>query len=175
MNIANVKYDCKHFKGTIPCTPNKIKNSVCDNCKEYKAYSIRILIIKLGAIGDVIRTTPLIVKYKKIYPDCHISWLTQYPDVLPADSINEILSFDFKSVYILLHQKFDITINLDKEFEACSLLYDIDSKVKYGYTLEDGHIALANPSSEHKFLTGLYDNISIKNTKHYLEEIFEIC
>ena len=32
------------------------------------------LIIKLGAIGDVIRTTPLLEKFKSEYGLCHFSW-----------------------------------------------------------------------------------------------------
>lgn len=131
--IESVKFNCLHFKGHIPCSPNKLRNKVCASCDEYKPISKRILIIKLGAIGDVIRTTPLVVKYRQLYPDCHITWLTHTPDILPAKQINTILKFDFASVYAVQNQIFDIAINLDKEPEACALLKDVKATEKYGY------------------------------------------
>ena len=173
--IETVKFDCLHFRGHIPCVPNKLRNKICSTCDEYIPISKRILIIKLGAIGDVIRTTPLIVRFRKLYPNCHITWLTQSPDVVPSNHVNAIYKFDFPSVYAIQNMKFDIAINLDKEPEACSLLKDVVAKEKYGFTWNGHHLDIATPNAEHKLMTGLFDNISKKNTKNYLEEIFEIC
>ena len=173
--IADIKFDCLHFKGLIPCTPNKLRNKVCAACNEYRPVSKRILIIKLGAIGDVIRTSPLVVRYRQMYPDCHITWLTHSPDVVPADQVNTIYRFDFASVYAIQNMEFDIAINLDKEPEACSLLKDVKSKEKFGFIWNNHHLDIATPNAEHKLITGLFDNISKENTKNYLEEIFEIC
>lgn len=35
----------------------------------------RILIVKLAAIGDVLRTTPLLSGLKRAYPQSHITWV----------------------------------------------------------------------------------------------------
>ena len=175
MDISKVKFDCKYFKGEIPCIMNKTHGSICESCREYIPFSKRILIIKMGAIGDVIRSTPLVTRFRALYKNCHISWITQFPDILPTDEIDEIYNFDFRSVYIISHQRFDIAINLDKEFEACSLLNDVIAEVKHGFSLKDDHVTAIDKDAEPKFLTGLFDGISMKNTKNYLEEIFEIC
>jgi heptosyltransferase-2 len=126
-------------------------------------------------MGDVIRTTPLAVKYKNLYPDCHISWITLSPDVLPKENIDSIYSWNETSIFTLSNKKFDIAINLDKEEEACILLKKVKAKEKYGFIWENNHIAAATPAAEHKLITGFFDHISQKNTKHYLQEIFEIC
>jgi ADP-heptose:LPS heptosyltransferase len=173
--IENIKFNCLHFKGHIPCIPNKLRDKVCNNCDEYKPITKRILIIKLGAIGDVIRTTPLIVKYRQLYPDCHITWVTHSPEIVPSNQVNTICKFDFPSVYAIQHMQFDIAVNLDKETEACSLLMDVQSIEKYGFIWKNNHIDIATPIAEHKLVTGLFDNISKENKKNYLEEIFEIC
>lgn len=173
--IESLKFNCLYFKGHIPCVPNKLRNKVCSTCDEYQPVSKRILIIKLGAIGDVIRTTPLVVKYRALYPNCHITWLTHSPDVLPDDQINTIFKFDFPSVYAVQNQMFDIAINLDKEPEACALLKDVKATQKYGFIWNNFHIDVATPNAGHKLVTGLFDNISKENKKHYLDEIFEIC
>lgn len=175
MKIPDIKHNCIHFKGYIPCVPNKQRGKICNNCDEYQPIKKRILIIKLGAIGDVIRTTPLVEKYKTIFPDCHITWITQFPDILPHNKIDSILSFDFVSVFKITHDKFDIAINLDKDFEACALLYDTNASEKYGFILINNFISPVNKLAEHKFLTGIFDKVSKQNTKSYLEEIFEIC
>ncbi len=173
--IEKLKFDCKNFRGDIPCKPNKERDKVCDTCDEYEPYEKRILIIKLGAMGDVIRTTPLLVKYRKLYPDSHITWVTLTPDILPKDKIQEIVKFEFKEIFKIQHKKYDIAINLDKDEEACMLLSEVDADQKYGFTWKENHIDIATPNAEHKLITGLFDNISKKNTKNYMEEIFEIC
>ena len=213
MRSKDVKYDCSHFEGHIPCKPNKKFDVQCDNCSHYdkdtsailnldtqkallkEIYNIcdfttkngafkkpiisaivtRILFIKLGAIGDVIRTTPLIEKYKNEYGDCHFSWITHSPQVVPKDKVDLIYKWNEASVSFLANQDFDIAINLDKDKEACMLLSHVNAKDKFGFIWKDGHINIATEKAEHKLITGLFDHISKKNTKNYLEEIFEIC
>lgn len=159
----------------MPCRPNKLRGRICLNCEEYDPITKRILIIKLGALGDVIRTTPLIARYRSLYPGCHITWITNSPDILPADSIDSILPFDFRSVYLAQHRHYDIAINLDKDQEACMLLADVQAPEKYGFIWKDNHIDLATPAAAHKLITGLFDEFSQLNTKSYMQEIFEIC
>lgn len=175
MEINDLKFDCKYFRGEVPCVPNKLRNKVCSSCDEYAPIQTRILIIKLGALGDVIRTTPLVTRFRKLYPASHITWITQSPDILPKGAIDKIWKFGFDAVHAVMHQQFDIAINLDKEIEACSLLADVKAKKKYGFTWKDHHIDVATPAAKHKLITGLFDNISKENTRSYLEEIFEIC
>ena len=77
-----VKLDCFHFKGAIPCKPNKLYGVSCMNCSHYEKISTRILIIKLGALGDVIRSTPLLEPLRHKFPNAHITWLTLNPSLL---------------------------------------------------------------------------------------------
>ena len=213
MKIGEVKYNCKHFEGDIPCKPNKLHNVQCNNCSHYEQdinaiiqlntkeetlqeiYKIcnfsnsktneektntetqktKILFIKLGAIGDVIRTTPLLEKYKDKYGDCHFTWITHSPQVVPKTEVDLILKWNEASVSYVSNQEFDIAINLDKDKEACMLLSLTDSTEKFGFTWKNGHLNIATDNAEHKLITGLFDHISKTNTKNYLEEIFEIC
>ena len=135
----------------------------------------KILFIKLGAIGDVIRTTPLLERYKKEYDNCHFSWITHSPQVVPKDEIDLIYKWNESSISFLANQEFDIAINLDKDKEACMLLTLVNANKKFGFIWEDGHLNTATEKAEHKLITGIFDHISKKNTKNYLEEIFEIC
>lgn len=174
-NAPVIHFDCRHFKGHIPCKPNKAHGYECGDCPVYEVPAKRILIIKLGALGDVIRTSPLLVRYRQLWPNAHITWITQSPDVVPRRLVDEVHAFDVAGLERARHGVYDIAINLDKEVEACALLRDARSAEKYGFTLVDGHIAPATPAAMHKLVTGLFDGRSKSNTKNYLEEIFEVC
>lgn len=175
MNFNQIKFNCKYFKGDVPCVPNKLRGKLCETCDEYAEINKKILIIKLGALGDVIRTTPLVSKYKLLYPDCHISWITHTPEILTSKLIDRVYKFDFASAYSLKQMRFDIAVNLDKDPEACILLSEIKSVEKHGFFWDNNHIEVTNKAAEQKLLTGIFDSFSLENKKSYLQEIFNIC
>jgi ADP-heptose:LPS heptosyltransferase len=170
----DIHTDCLFFKGDLPCVPHKKHGYHCVDCPSYKQIQTRILIIKLGAIGDVIRTTPLIRRIRKEYPNAKITWLTHTPSILPGTEIEEILKYDFMSVLYLQQMSFDILFNLDKDKDACALSIAVNAEKKFGYTLKNGVAFPANELANHKFSTGLFDTISKANTKSYVREIFEM-
>lgn len=175
MEFNKVRRDCVHFRGHIPCKPNKDFGSICSDCTHYQAIEKRILIIKLGALGDVIRTTPLIALFRKKYPNCQITWLTQSPAILPKNALDTIYGLSETSLFILQNSSFDIAINLDKDPEACMLVSKIEAVQKFGFTWENNAVAPCTDAAEHKLITGFFDAYSKANTQSYLEEIFEIC
>ncbi len=174
MNYPIYYPDCRHFRGDLPCKPHKEKGIHCENCSDYIKTDGNVLIIKLGAGGDVIRTTPLLHRINKEYPTKLIWWLTNFPDLVPK-KVDKILDFSLESLTIINEINFDLIINLDKDYYACALAKRLSAKEKFGYTLKDGKPAPFNHLAEYKFLTGLFDDISKANTKSYLDEIFEIC
>ena len=182
----NIKTDCKEFLGYIPCKPNKNFGVHCfdengEVCKYYKKIETRILIIKLGAAGDVIRTTPLLKALRAKYNNAYIVWLTHFPDLVPSldddeNGVDKIYKWETQSLYFLQNVSFDIVINLDKDEYACGFAKVFENNSKFfGYTIKDNKPYPANELAEHKYLTGLFDDISINNRKNYIEEIFEIC
>ena len=178
IKLSDVKLDCRHFRGSVPCKPNKLYGVMCDDCKYFDKVDKKILIIKLGAAGDVIRTTPLLFPIKNEYPDSKIYWLTYSPELIPVKTdpkVDEVLKYNLQNVSFILATEFDLVINLDKDYEAISIMNNVSAKKKIGYTIKDGYCYPVSASAEHKFLTGIFDNISKENKKNYLEEIFEIC
>ncbi|MBA4319895.1 MAG: glycosyltransferase family 9 protein [Flavobacterium sp.] len=172
-----VKTDCLLFKGDIPCFPHKKYNLVCDDCSYYKKINKNILIIKLGAIGDVIRTTPLLHKLKNEHPDSQIFWLTYTPEILSPAWVNRILNVTIENLELIKNIKFDILYNLDKDPLAISLANSVKADRKYGFTIDKNGRAMpiSSEAEKHKWMTGLFDNLNKENKKHYVQEIFEIC
>lgn len=166
--------NCRHFRGDIPCKPHKKHGVHCESCTWYLPKSKKILIIKLGALGDVIRTTPLLHKIWKEYPDASVWWLTLSPEIVPSE-VDVILKFGPAALLRIQNTGFDTVINLDKDPEACALASMLNVQDTRGFVLRNGKPAPADERAYHKFLTGLFDDENQKNTKSYPEEIFEIC
>lgn len=178
MKFNDIKFDCKFFKGNIPCKPNKELGVICSDCNHYEPIKNKILIIKLGAAGDVIRTTPIIQPLRKKYPSSKIYWLTYFPELVPSQ-IDEILEFNQQNILYLQNINFDVVINLDKDNEAISLTKILWEKTHgcswNGFTMDDNGNCEPFNGSKNKFITGLFDSESKANTKNYVEEIFEMC
>ena len=178
MDYSQIKTDCVYFKGDRPCGPHKNCGIHCvegeTSCQYYKPVKERILLVKLGFIGDVIRTTPLLTKLKAEYPQAKFFWLTSTPSVIPAQ-VDVILDFNLQSILFLKGIQFDLAINLDKDREACALINHINCLERRGYILQDGISAPADEKAVAKYMTGLFDDLNKQNDKNYLEEIFQIC
>jgi heptosyltransferase-2 len=175
--------DCLHFRGHMPCRPHKRDGVHCEECPEFRARQGRILLIKLGAAGDVIRTTPLLAPLREKFPDHQLTWVTDFPALVPA-LVDDVLPLTVESVLWLRRTKFDLVINLDKDRQACALAAEVQASVRWGFTLADDGIcrpvttgvtpAMAR-AAEAKFLTGLFDDVNQACTLSYPQEIFAIC
>jgi len=173
---VTINSDCRYFKGDVPCLYHKKEKVECQNCSHYEAIKERILIIKLGAAGDVIRTTPLLRKLKQQYPHSFITWLTLSPELVPDTWVDKVCFFDLKNITYLQAAQFDLLLNLDKDAEACALTNQISARQKKGFLLDEwNRCCPADRKAEEKFYTGLFDSLNKANRKSYPQEIFELC
>ena len=169
-----VHYDCRHFLGYKPC----IFRRECNGCPHFEPYGARIIVIKLAAMGDVLRTTPLLHGLRKAYPGCHITWVTE-PNVLPMlDGIVEIdrlLPYSFETVLQLEGESFDQLHCFDKEPKATGLAMKLRAAHKTGFGLSEfGNVMPLNKESEYTFELGINDDLKFRrNTKTYPELIYE--
>ncbi len=173
MKINN---DCIYFTGDMPCKPHKEKGYHCCDCPEYKQFDSQILIIKLGASGDVLRTTPILHLIRKSFPKAHITWITKTVEFVPKSHVNSILKWNTDNILWLKARKFDIVYNLDKDREAIALATTVKTNHLKGYSMDEwGHCQAADQDACHKWQTGLWDDLCKENTKSYPQEIIELC
>lgn len=167
-----VHADCRHFRGDRPCLPHKREGVHCDGCPHYDPITQRLLIIKLGAVGDVIRTTPLLRALRN--PGVHITWLTDTPEVLPETWIDRIIKLTPTTLAYLLACQYDALYDLDKDDQAISLGKLVQAKEKYGFTIKGGVCVPLDKRGRAKWLTGVFDDLNRINTLSYSKEIFAI-
>ncbi len=138
----------------------------------------RILIIKLAAIGDVLRTTPILPVLKKKYPQSHITWITDKSSsqVLEENPyIDCLLIANYENTLRLQVEKFDILICLDKDTLASSLASLVKADQKLGFALsEKGLLYPLNREADYLFRLGVSDELKFRqNKKTYQQLIFE--
>jgi heptosyltransferase-2 len=131
----------------------------------------------------VIRTTPLLVPLRREFPDHFVTWVTDFPDLLPA-SVDDPVALDTATTIWLRQTHFDLVINLDKDRQACTLAREVSAAHRRGFTLGDDGIcrpvtegvteAMAAAATA-KFMTGLFDDVNQACSLSYPQEIFAIC
>lgn len=170
-----IRKNCRWFKGDVPCFPGY----KCENCTRFEPIEQRILIIKLGAIGDVLRTTPILPELKKRHPNCHITWIADKTSLalLKNSYIDRTVEYGVEALIRILTEKFDIVYSLDKHPGAAGLAVLAKAGKKIGFVLDNatGNITYMGKSTEYAYQLGLDDNLKFReNQKTYQQITFEM-
>ncbi len=133
---------------------------------------IQILIIKLGALGDVVRTLSVLPAIKKKSPNSEIFWITK-SNAIALFEENPYINKVFSLPYTDKDKKFDILYNFDIEEDATKLAWEIKAEKKFGFYSRDGFPASFNLSGEYYLNTLFDDELKKTNKKTYQEMMFE--
>ncbi|MDP2925976.1 MAG: glycosyltransferase family 9 protein [Nanoarchaeota archaeon] len=132
---------------------------------------MEILIIKLGAKGDVLRTLPVLIALKKKYPDSNITWITKRESeeiVKNSPFVKRVIISPFVPT-----EEYDLLYNFDIEEEATKIAMHTKANKKYGFYSDNGYLSSYNLSSEYYLNTIFDDELKKNNKKTYQEMIFE--
>ncbi len=139
---------------------------------------MKILLVKLGALGDVLRTTPLLTALKKKFPQSEITWVVDpaHADILSDNTkIDRLWSYSKQTVLNLKKNEFDWAINLDKEEEALDCMAAAKAGKRSGFArAADGTLQAADPLSDYALRLGIDDELKFRqNKKSYQQISFE--
>lgn len=175
-----LKTDCKHFPGNKPCVPSKTEGKKCDDCNYYEPIDFKILIIKLDATGDVLRTTAILPALKRAYPKSHITWITKKnAKELFANNpfVDELFFFeDNDTIAHLMIEKFNVLIHPDASPVSASLATIANAEIKKGFILDEkGKVIPVNEDAIEWLEMGVFDDLKKSNKKTYQEIIHNIA
>ncbi len=174
-----VATDCRFFSGEKPCDFHKEYGVKCGDCQYYSPVKERILIIKMGAKGDVLRTTCILTGLKEKYPDSYVTWVVENGAgqlLHNIGLIDRVLEFSLETVVTLQAEKFDLVLSLDSSVLSASLAEKVNAEEKKGFGLNrEGKIYPFNPEAEEWFRMGIFDDLKRKNRKTYQEIILEMA
>ena len=170
MTARKIAYNCRYFLGDRPCVWHKKEGCLCE-CGHYEPVRGSLLIIKLDAMGDVLRTTCLLPIIANTWPGTRISWITR-PESVPLLEHNpyliEVISYGTDALIHASSQTFDRVINLDAGKTSAALAMITRAKEKVGYTLhDDGYVVATNAAAEEWLRMGIFDDLKRANLKTY--------
>jgi heptosyltransferase-2 len=200
LRFEDIRFDCKLYNGYKPCR----YGNLCAACTYYepiegqevrnpgRAVAIaqpvltqpeceptRILVIKTGAMGDVLRTTTLLPVLSRHYRDAHITWITD-PAAVPLlksnPFIRRLLPFTPESCAFLEDQVFDVLLNFEKEKEPLAFAGRIRAAHRIGFAPTRWNTpTIFNSESQYALLLGISDELKFReNCKSYPQIICEM-
>ncbi len=159
-----VSLDCRHYIGDRPC---KFMRE-CSGCPHYSPQGTRILILKTGALGDVLRTTILLGGLKRKHPQSHITWITASSAVplVPRSLVDRVLPVSSETLARLQVERFDIVYSLDKEPEVAALAMLSNASEKRGMGVDAlGAVYPLNPEMAYYYRLGLDNQLKFHGNK----------
>lgn len=170
------KTDCRYYVGDKPC----IYNRLCEDCHHYSPMGTKVLILKLAAIGDVLRTTPILRALRREYSPCHITWVAEESSLellsyVPL--IDRTVALGSPEAARLQWEAFDLCLSLDKHVASTVLAMEVLAREKrgFGFSRAGGLIPL-NPEAAYAVALGMSDRLKFEeNTKSYQEIMFGAC
>jgi heptosyltransferase-2 len=165
------KSDCRYFLGDRPCAFHKISGVKCVDCRHYDSPAMRLLIIKLGAMGDVLRTTSLLPTIQNRYDRPHITWVTlaeSVPLFGHHPLVDAVMACGSETLARLQVERFDLLINPEASKESAALATVARAVEKRGFGLSDrGAVFAFNQGAADMFPLGLFDDLKKDNRRSY--------
>ncbi len=173
----HIAFDCRYFLGDRPCKWHKATGTLC-TCEHYRPIGERILIIKLDAMGDVLRTTALLPALAAAHPDAAIAWITRR-ESLPLlgrnPYLSEMIEYGPDALAQLQARVFDRVINLDAGKASAALASLANAKRKDGFVLSaSGFVEPTNAAARRWLELGVFDDLKRQGRKTYQEWMLEI-
>jgi heptosyltransferase-2 len=172
-----IAFDCRFFLGDRPCIWHK-QNGVLCTCDRYEKIEERVLIIKLDAMGDVLRTTALLLPLVEVHPHAAITWITRkesVPLLQKNPYVTEILELGPEALVHLQTRVFDRVINLDASKTSSALAASARSDRKDGFVLDErGYVQPTNEEARRWLEAGVFDDIKRQGTSTYQDRMAAI-
>jgi len=179
MAEQKISFDCRHYLGDRPCAPHKAEGVHCESCSHYDPADSQLLLIKLDAPGDVLRTTSLLPAIRKAYPQAFVSWITKReaePLLAHNPYVDRIIPWDATASGLLAACEFSLAINLDTSLPSCALAASARAEKKLGFTLNQfGQVIAATPEARHWLEMSVFDDVKKANTLSYQAHMYQIA
>ena len=172
-----IAFDCKYFLGDRPCVWHKTSGVLC-TCDHYQKVEQRLLLVKLDAMGDVLRTTALLPALADAHPGLAITWITRKesrPLLERNPYIAEVFEYGPDALLQLQTRTFDRVINLDAGKTSAALASMANAKQKDGFVLDTrGYVQATNPAARKWLEMGVFDDLKRLGARTYQDIMLEI-
>ncbi|MFW6255325.1 MAG: glycosyltransferase family 9 protein [Candidatus Sumerlaeota bacterium] len=168
----DIRFDCRYYTGYKPCGRHPDCNG---DCPAYAPRGTEILIIKLGAMGDVLRTTPVLRILKQQYDPSYITWITDPESeclLRHNPMVDRLLLWSPDACLQLQAENFDLSLNFEKEYRALALDQLVRAVEKRGFALHPANtMGIHNAAAEYALRLGIDDKIKFETNEKSMPQI----
>ena len=170
--------DCRYYRGHKPCKFNKLDGSECPTCTHVDRYGSRVLIIKLDALGDVLRTGSLVPVITRRHQAPYICWLTR-PEAVDLvnmiEGVDEVMALNVDSMARLPTGNWDCVYALSNDHATASLATLAAAKSStIGFSIHDGILQPSNEAAARWLEMAAFDRLKRANTETYQKIMLDI-
>ena len=171
--------DCRHFRWERPCAPHKARGVTCAGCPEYDPVQQRLAIVKLAAVGDVLRTTSMLRGIHAAHPGARVTWITA-PSAADLFRNNPLVDEVWTTADPGLAQRgvvqeFDVVICPDADPTTAAIAASLRGRRRVGYTMDErGYVVPLNPAAEAWLRMGINDDIKKANQETYQHLVAQV-
>lgn len=188
--MRRVRLDCRYYVADRPCAPHKRTGVTCDRCGLFELSGRRVLLVKLDAMGDVLRTTCILEPLARSLADeasgaaPHLTWVTR-PESLPLlrgnPYVQRAVPYGHEGLLHALGEPFDLVVCLDAARDAArlaSLALAASAAAgraprAAGFLLSGSTVAPADERANAWWQLGLWDDLKRANSRTYQSLMME--
>jgi heptosyltransferase-2 len=151
---------------------------MCSECGHFSERGTSVLVIKLDALGDVLRTTAVLPALHRAYDPCYVTWITSRGAMdlfIGNEMVDEVLD-EAGAVPMLAAREFDLVINPDASLRSCALASMARGKRKQGFLMSsEGYVEPMGKVAEDWLRLGSFDQLKRENRKTYQQILHDMC
>lgn len=140
---------CRHFSGYKPCP--KSKECLRHTCRQFDPIEENVLVVHLGALGAVVRSTALLAALKIKHPKSRLIWITESPAhiFLQGHSLlDQVIDLKSQNLLEIRNLKFSSVYAIDKSKKVSGILSQIKFENVFGFVCDEISGAIL-PATEH--------------------------
>ena len=156
----------------MPCQPHKTTGQLCAGCTEYVPYVDRVLVVKLGAMGDVLRTAAILPDIVARHENPKLVWLTR-PESVDLLEGNPLIQrvVQTGASWGLAGEEFDAVYALDSDEESLAFARSARTDSYHGFVAGKFGVCtgVAPGGDPTLFEIGVSDDLKRSNRRTYLD------
>lgn len=175
-----INHRCRHYRAAAPCVFNKAEGAECPSCRHAAEFKDRVLVIKLDAVGDVLRSASLLPAIIARHDRPYVAWLTRPESTALVGMmrrVDEVIDLSEAGFARIAAGGWHAVYSLSNDRPSAALATAASTPSGapvVGYALHEGSIRPSNAAAERWLEMAAFDRLKRANTLTYQRRMLDI-